>query len=140
MVTISVLVVVVSVAAPSFTGIIQQQRARAAVSDLQSALILARSEAIKRNTNIAIQPKVVASGWTSGWTVVAGAVTINDQAAYSGVTITPSSGDATVLTYASSGRTTANAQVRFSVQAGDARRCVTVGISGTSSSNNAPCP
>ena len=46
-----VLVVVVSVAAPSFTGIIQQQRARAAVSDLQSALILARSEAIKRNTN-----------------------------------------------------------------------------------------
>ncbi|QHE76995.1 prepilin-type N-terminal cleavage/methylation domain-containing protein [Hydrogenophaga sp. PBL-H3] len=140
MVTLAVLVVLLIVAVPSFDGVIRQQRARAAVSDLQTTFILARSEAIKRNANIAIQPKVAATGWTSGWTVLAGAVTLYDQAAYSGVTITPSSGNATVLTYANSGRTTANAQVRFSVQAGDVRRCVIVGVSGTPSSTNQPCP
>ena len=140
MVTLVVLVVLLAVAVPSFDGVIRQQRVRAASSDLQSPYILARSEAIKRNTNVVVQPKVPATGWGGGWTVAVGATTLSDQSPFNGVTITPSTGNNTVLTYTASGRTTALAQVRFNLSAGDEQRCVTVGISGTPSSTTQPCP
>jgi type IV fimbrial biogenesis protein FimT len=72
MVTISILSIMLAVAVPSFTEFIANQRVRATASDLHSALLLARSEAIKRNTNMTLSPK--GKGWEEGWQMTEGGV------------------------------------------------------------------
>jgi type IV fimbrial biogenesis protein FimT len=56
------------VAMPSLSQALVTQRLRAAATDLSSSLMLARSEAIKRGTQVQLAP-VSASNWTSGWLV-----------------------------------------------------------------------
>lgn len=55
MVTIAVLAILVAVAAPSFTPIMERWRLRSAAEDLQSTLHFARSEAIKRGGRVVVQ-------------------------------------------------------------------------------------
>lgn len=79
MVTVSVLAVLMAIAAPSFTPLIESWRVRQATEQLQSTLSYARSEAIKRGGQVAIQkiPNNTngyssASGtrdWDCGWFV-----------------------------------------------------------------------
>jgi type IV fimbrial biogenesis protein FimT len=56
------------VAMPSLGDALTSQRLRATGTDLMSSLLLARSEAIKRNTQVQIRPKTGVD-WTSGWVV-----------------------------------------------------------------------
>jgi type IV fimbrial biogenesis protein FimT len=75
MVTIVVLVVLLSIAAPSFQKIIANQRIKSASFDLFSALTFARSEAMKRNIappdTISVRAGATTDGaWTTGWRVV----------------------------------------------------------------------
>ncbi|WP_182119476.1 GspH/FimT family pseudopilin [Acidovorax sp. FHTAMBA] len=79
MVVVSILAVLVALAAPSFTPLIERWRIRQSVDGLQSALYYARSEAIKRSGNITIRKEPsgangcpLASGageWDCGWFV-----------------------------------------------------------------------
>lgn len=71
-----ILSVLVSLAAPSFSRMLAEQRLRQAGSELRISLATARSEAVKRNEAVSL----VASdeGWSSGWCVepaVSGACT-----------------------------------------------------------------
>ncbi len=59
--------ILVAIALPSMTGMIANQRSRSAASDLLSSLARARSEAVKRNTQVTINPSV--NGWEGGWTI-----------------------------------------------------------------------
>lgn len=59
--------VVLATALPSFQSSLQNQRVRSAASDLHLSLVLARSEAIKRNRNIDVS---TSSAWTGGWSVL----------------------------------------------------------------------
>jgi type IV fimbrial biogenesis protein FimT len=86
-VTIIELLIVLTVAAiflalglPSFTDFVRQIRLSSTMSDLTSAIHMARSEAIKRNTRIllcarasatsnACTTSTAATAWTSGWLV-----------------------------------------------------------------------
>lgn len=67
MVTLAILSVLLSIAVPNFNQMVASERVRSANSDLFSALLFARSEAIKRNHTVDIVPS--ASGWNGGWTV-----------------------------------------------------------------------
>ena len=74
MVVVSIVGILIAVAAPSFQGIIIKNKVQAAASEFQSALALARSEAIKRggDARITVVANSLASGtavWTSGMTV-----------------------------------------------------------------------
>jgi type IV fimbrial biogenesis protein FimT len=68
MVTLSVLAILATIAVPSFSSFIANQRLRAASFDLRTDLLLARSEALKRNQNVTIQRRQ-AAGWQTGWVV-----------------------------------------------------------------------
>lgn len=68
MVVVAIVAVLGAVAAPSFTQLIASQRLKGASSDLFSALMRARSEAIKRNTEVSLKP-ATASQWPSGWVI-----------------------------------------------------------------------
>lgn len=75
MVTIAVLAVVIAIAAPSFTSVIQSNRTTALHHEILGALQLARSEAVKRRTEVIVcrseDQEDCANGtdWTVGWIV-----------------------------------------------------------------------
>ena len=64
----SILTFLTILALPSLTAVVANNRLRAAGTDLMSSVLLARSEAIKRNGRVQILP-ASASDWTSGWRV-----------------------------------------------------------------------
>jgi type IV fimbrial biogenesis protein FimT len=76
MFVIVVLAVMLSLAAPSFSNLIRDQRVKTIVGDIHSTLIYARSEAIKRNQFVAVCAKTDdgfgcqnSTDWARGWIV-----------------------------------------------------------------------
>jgi type IV fimbrial biogenesis protein FimT len=67
MIGLVLVTVLMGIGVPMFRSFILDQRLRATSSDLRVSLTMARSEAIKRNRTIELQPN--ASGWDDGWTI-----------------------------------------------------------------------
>jgi type IV fimbrial biogenesis protein FimT len=67
-IVMGIVTILAALALPDLSNLLVNQRLRAAGTDLMSSLIVARSEAIKRNGPVEIRP---ASGtdWTQGWVV-----------------------------------------------------------------------
>ena len=65
-----VLSVLVSVAAPSFSRMVAEQRLRQVGSELRISLATARSEALKRNEAVSLIKQ--GSDWSTGWCIEAG--------------------------------------------------------------------
>lgn len=101
MVVISVLAILMSIAVPSFQELIASQRVRAAASALYDSLLLARSEAIKRNSTVTLTAN--SSNLANGWNVLLadGATSIRAQEAFTGLSFSESS---PALAYSSLGR------------------------------------
>ena len=64
---VAVMAVVTTLAAPGMRSFGLSQKARTVSHDLVSDLLVARSEALKRNREVAVQP--LEGGWTEGWAV-----------------------------------------------------------------------
>ncbi len=75
MVTVSVLAIVLSLAAPSFKGMISNSRSTSLASELTAAVNFARAEAVKRVKRVTICPSsngtscLTSSDWAKGWLV-----------------------------------------------------------------------
>ena len=126
--TIAVMAIFSALAAPAFGQFVASQRVKTAASDLSSALMAARSEAMKRNLNVALEP--VSSDWKNGWTLTAGGTIISRHEAVGDLVIT---GPAPNLTYNSSGRLTAGVtpfSVSSSTAGAAASRCINIELSG----------
>lgn len=139
LVTISISVILMSVAVPSFSSFVLGQRVKATAYDVGSALILARSEAIKRNSNVIISP--LTGGWQKGWSVSTGTSTLNTHEALPGLTIAGPSGN---VTFGSSGRLNGVISPNgFSISATSdtsvTQRCVSVDLSGLPNSKIGAC-
>ena len=108
MITMMVLGVVVTLSIPSFNDFVLKSRVNSTATDIQMSLLLARSEAVKRNTTVSITP-VDSTAWINGWkvTYVDGSGTtrtLKTQAAYTGaMTVT---GPAAAVAYGRDGRLT----------------------------------
>ena len=68
MVTISLIVVIMALAAPSFTAFQRNAQLTSSANTLLSSLTAARAEAMKRGRNVTVAP-VTGSNWNSGWIV-----------------------------------------------------------------------
>ena len=66
---LAILAIGAAVAVPSLSNVLAGQRLRAAGTDLMSSLLVARSEAIKRNAQVGIVPRS-GGDWKTGWRVV----------------------------------------------------------------------
>ncbi len=139
---VSVLAVVAAIAAPGMRSFAAGQRVKALAYDITADLLLARSEALKRNVNVSITP-VSGSNWASGWTVDAGAVNISSRnAANESLSFT---GAPAAITFGVNGRVVAPAaQVRMSVMSGAAtnsfsKRCIELDLSGRARSSVGAC-
>jgi type IV fimbrial biogenesis protein FimT len=135
LVTMTVMIVMLGIGIPAFKNFTATQRVKAVAVDVATALLLARSEAVKRNKTVTIAP-LTAGDWTSGWTVKDTAMVLDQKNALNGLAIT---GPATI-SYQGNGRVTAAASFDLaSTVTGDARRCVKVDLSGVPSTTSGAC-
>ena len=68
MVTVAVLAIIVSIAAPSFNGFFDRYRVKRAADTLSAFLINAKTEAIKRNKNVSTVITGSGTTWCAGMT------------------------------------------------------------------------
>lgn len=128
MVTIAIVAILAAVAAPSFSDIMARQRTRAVSSDLFTSLTRARSEAIKRNTDITL---AAAGEWHEGWAIPNPADSgnpIDVHGPFEHITVDgPSS-----VVFTANGRVRATEKPTFTIEFdGNAHtRCVGVDLSG----------
>ena len=143
LVTLSILGIMLGIGVPSFKSFAASQRVKTAAYDLTTSLMIARSEAVKRNTDVGLTP-VSPTAWASGWTVASSTATVQEQQSYVGVTITPkdTATPATAislsgLTFSKSGRLAAKAY--FEIVGLSGTKCVKVDQSGIPSSSAGAC-
>ena len=114
------------------------QRIKIAAYDISYTLANVRSEALKRNANVVMVP--AAGGWQNGWTVTAaGGNVVGRHEAFSGLTVT---GPTVGVTYNNSGRVTSADNlfaVSSSVSTNATPRCVSIDLSGLSTSKAGAC-
>jgi type IV fimbrial biogenesis protein FimT len=139
---VSVLAVVTAIAAPAMRSFTTSQRVKAASMDLGASLVMARSEALKRNMNV----QLVRTGtdWNQGWqvkTVSTSAVLGTQNAMNTAVSF---SGMPDSIVFNAMGRVSTPATaVRVQIAASDgstAVRCVTVAPSGQARASMGACP
>ena len=133
----AVLAVLLAAGAPHLGDFMRNQRVKTASFDLFSSLVLARSEAITRNTRVTVAP--AGGSWANGWTITEpGGQVLRRQEPVPDVTI---NGPATVV-YVESGRLNAASWPEFSLTAsgqGVVQRCIRIDLSGRPVSRATPC-
>jgi type IV fimbrial biogenesis protein FimT len=106
LVTLIVAAIVMTMAAPSFRNFVANSRLTTVTNDFVTAISFARSEAVKRSSNVrvvAISPSS-ANEWGGGWQVVDnGGNIIRIFQPSSGTVTMDDSGDVTTLTFDSRG-------------------------------------
>jgi type IV fimbrial biogenesis protein FimT len=125
----TVLFVLATIALPNYVQFVRNQRVKTASFDVFSTLLLARSEAVTRNTTVTVVPQSGTNDWTAGWRVTVGADTLRSQGALPNITLT----GPTAVTYNGSGRLTAAlaSGIQITTQGtGASVRCITVDPSG----------
>ncbi|TBU92956.1 GspH/FimT family pseudopilin [Phytopseudomonas dryadis] len=145
MVTIAVLAIVVSIAAPSFSNILRDNRILSITNELQGAIQLARSEAVQRRKDVVLCRRNDAGtacsngvDWANGWVILSGTVVIKTWDGVGSLAITgPNAG----LTFKPNGAVAAAAD--FAVTAascnGNQKRTITVSTIGTSTQGKVNC-
>ena len=134
LVVIVLLGILTTLAVPSFNQYQATQSVRNAASDLVFAMSFARSEAVKRNTDVTVSAN---STWDGGWVVKAGTLTLREFASHSGVTI---ESDVTAMTYKGTGRATAGATFDITPLAeGVTAQCVRISGSGKPHNRTGAC-
>lgn len=138
----SILAIILAFAVPSFREFLAGQRIKAASFDLTSALLLARSEALKRNASVQISRS--GDQWNQGWRVSAIATdstlstqgTLDSSLAFAGAPA--------AIVFNAHGRVSSPAalvQIELSSShAGTTRRCIALSPSGQARSSTGACP
>jgi type IV fimbrial biogenesis protein FimT len=140
LVVLSIVVVLGAAAAPSFATLVANQRARAASADLYAVLMLARSEAIKRNLPVSVVP-VSSSNWSGGWRIPNPSDSGHPILVHGALPNGTISGPASVV-YLASGRVSGDTLPAFDVSFPSATvpRCVQVDLGGRVMTTTARCP
>lgn len=130
--TMAIVAILLGIGVPSFREFISSQRVKSAASEISSMLILARSEAIKRNRDVTIDQAT--GGWQNGWTVTTitpadPPVTITLKTHEAFPSTLPIANAVTKFGFNGEGRlTTVTNDVEFTVQSTPATRCTTIGL------------
>ena len=128
------LTVLVTISAPSYESMITKQKLRATSSDIRSALMLTRSEAILTTESSTLQPKQ--SDWNNGWQVISGGNVAGDFAPNKHVHVEGPS----KVRYSSWGRNTTGLGCQsFSIAYNGCAICIYLDVDGSSFVDNGEC-
>ncbi len=128
-ITVAIAAILVTLAAPSFTGIIASQRAQTLASALYGTLTKTRSEALTLRGTVTLQPK--AGGWQNGWQMLdPNNNVLDDYTPAAGITIAGPG----AISYRASGRLRSNVPPMFQISSSSGStisyQCVSVDPSG----------
>jgi type IV fimbrial biogenesis protein FimT len=70
MAVVAVSAILLAIAAPGMSQLLETQRLRSAAFDLISDLTLARNESLKRATRVSVKPTNESDDWSAGWRVL----------------------------------------------------------------------
>jgi len=137
MTVVAILIVLAGVGIPNMQEMLVNQRIKTTSSDLFASILRARSEAIKRNTDVTMSPNV---NWNTGWTIPspnAGEPALASFTTRSSITVT---GPATGITFTSAGRVKGATNPQFSVSSSKGTaRCITIDLGGRPNVQNKSC-
>jgi type IV fimbrial biogenesis protein FimT len=136
MTTMAIVIVLGMMAGPAFTSMVANYKSRSASSDLFTALVRARSEAIKRGVDVTVTP--VGGSWAAGWSSrAAGSPDNLDQ--HNALSSVTTSGP-TSIQFGSSGRVRSTSVPKITITASDnTSRCVKVDLSGRATTLSGAC-
>lgn len=147
MVAIAILGIALGIALPSYRDFVAASRVRTTTFDLMAMLTLARSEAIKRNSNVALE--LGAGGW-SVVVVAAPVPPILQREVFSGITLACKTGTGCPgvqwptggVIYSGNGRLaiTPSPTIDLSSAETGIKRCISIDLSGQPRSAAAVCP
>lgn len=154
MVTLVVLAVLISIAIPSFTGMIRDNRNLAVRNELTSAIQMARSEALKRRTDVVLCHRNVAgtacannANWSDGWLIRAplptSPVTYTVLKVWDQTSNVAVAGPNAGLTYTPSGMATATANFTVSAASGctgQKQHQLAISRTGSITASQVDCP
>lgn len=130
MVVLAIVAILSMGVGPSFSNLLNRNEVQKVSSDLTITMLLARSEAVRRNQEVIVSS--LGSGWHDGWRVVSGAETISTfDAAADGIEI---SGPASV-TFSANGRTESSLKDPFIFKNSNSKiplQCIFLSTSGKS--------
>lgn len=130
-IALAVLSVLLVFSMPMLTDLIVTGQVRSAAMDIYGSMAFARSEAIKRNTEVTVSPN--GGDWKNGWTVAA-ADSAATLAAHDALPAKLDALPGAAITYTRDGRLVAGADFVLNVNVSGttnvAMRCVTVRASG----------
>jgi len=140
MVAISILAILAGLAAANFSSIINSSRIRAAALDFSTDLAMARSEAIKRNTEVTLA--FAGADWSSGWSVTASGVAAPIQTRNALANGISSSSTAGNFVFNGSGRPATTGTVTFCppANASTSGRRIAIDTIGLPRSETLTCP
>lgn len=136
---VTIVAILAAVAIPGFSGIIQNQRVKSASFELYSNLIIARSEAVKRNDNVTIT--AAGGSWQNGWQITGpDGTVIKNHDALNNVVVTSAF---TALVFRRTGRITSavSPSFQFDVSPVNAEylRCISLELSGLPKTTKGNC-
>lgn len=138
MVVVTIIGVIVAVAIPGLRSFLMGQQVKSLAFDMTNDLLLARSEALKRNLSVSVARS--GDSWNSGWTTVTTAsseLISTRNAAADSVTVSDAPAS---ITFDYNGRVSSpTSEVRVSISSGDASRCVELSLSGRARSTVGAC-
>lgn len=108
MVVLALLAILASLAGPAMSRFVASQRVKSSASSLHLALVKARSEAIKRNGTVSVQP-ITGTNWNSGWNVVSGTTVLDVSPANARVEVTTTPSGTGLVSFRADGRTSTGA-------------------------------
>lgn len=137
MVVLTIAAVMLGVGIPSFREFTAGQRVKNTAFDFAAALLLARSEAIKRNTPVTVAQ--AGASWAEGWTVVVGGTTLSTKEAPVNVTIATVPDPTVGVAYQGNGRIAGTLSFQFSAANTTAVRCLTIKPDGVPNTTTTGC-
>lgn len=144
MVTLAILAIMMGLGVPSFRAFISSQKIKNGSYELMSTLVLARSEAVKRNTSVTVTPSS-STAWNNGWTVTGAGATLHSQDSIAGLTVTTytnstctTAGTVASIVYANTGRAAASTCYKFTADNTSTSKCVKVDLTGIPTSGTCP--
>jgi len=130
MIVLSVLAILIAAAVPNYNDFVKNQRVKTASFEFFSSLVLARSEALTRNSTVTVAATSGTTNWAAGWEVRAGATVLRKQESLPNIVI---AGTTSTLSYTGTGRVPGAGAIEIEISAtgaGITPRCITVDLSG----------
>jgi type IV fimbrial biogenesis protein FimT len=137
MIVVALVAIIATMGYPSFTEFMVSQRVRAAASALYDSLLLARSEAVKRNTAVSMSVTNLKDGWTI--VVTSNTTLLRTQEPFAGLQFSPANPS---IAYNGFGRLSSGAGTKITVTSPSSSksRCITIDTVGRPRVAEGVCP